>query len=119
LLGRGGVWEIIKGRLISIIIKTMDKETYDMLDSIIALKRLIDNSPMDYMLKHKNWFSMVENWIDEVAKEYQDGEGKTCDRCGVKMSDLDYANGSGLCESCTDRSCRYCVKCGRTSNLLE
>ena len=28
------------------------------------------------------------------------GNFKNCDRCGLIISDLDYANGSGLCNNC-------------------
>ncbi len=36
---------------------------------------------------------------------------KQCDKCGKYISDLDYANGSGLCENCRQTQ-ELCKKCG-------
>ena len=41
---------------------------------------------------------------------------KQCDKCGSYISDLDYANGGGLCDSCRQTQ-ELCKNCGNPQKM--
>ena len=94
----------------------MNKETYE------ALKRLSKYVAFQ-LTKHESYphptacsdMKQVESWIDEVAKEHTECSNK--DKNGNACWNCEMGEDGGECGTAEDE--RSCVKCGKTSDLIE